>query len=214
MSIAVYPYADYPIVIRGVPDLKRMTRDEFFDFCRENPDMRIERSAQGDVSIMTPTGGETGRRNGEITAQLVYWSKQDGTGIVFDSSTEFWLPNGAARSPDASWICRDRWDALSQKDREKFPPLAPDFVIELRSPSDRVVELQEKMREYADNGVRLGWLIDPTTRQVEIYRPGQPSVAVANSATLSGDPELPGFVLDLTPIWCATPQGNGGSLAR
>jgi Uma2 family endonuclease len=190
-----------PIVLGGGPVFPRMSRDEFYAFCQENRKYRIERTAEGNLVIMTPTGGETSRRNLELSIQIGTWAKNDGTGIAFDSNVAFWLPNGAERSPDVSWVLRERWEALTADERKKFPPLAPDFVIELRSESDRISHLQAKMQEYADNGVRLGWLIDPSTRRVEIYRPGRPVETLDAPASLSGEPELPGFVLDLTPVW-------------
>lgn len=195
------PQVGSPIVLEGVPSFAQMSRAEFYEFCQLNPNLRIERTAAGDVNIMPPTGGETGYKNGRIFTQLSMWSERDGTGLAFDSSTGFWLPNGAERSPDASWVRRDRWDALSQDDRRKFPPLAPDFVIELRSESERLPTLREKMQEYAANGVRLGWLIDPVDGRVEIYRPGRPPEVVDRPAGLDAAPELPGFVLDLTAVW-------------
>lgn len=153
---------------------------------------------------MPPTGGETGIRNSDLNAQLVIWNRQTKLGKVFDSSTEFRLPNGAKRSPDASWVKLERWEALSSNDRKRFPPLCPDFVIELRSETDSLKELRLKMREYQDNGARLGWLIDPQTPLVEIYRPNR-DVETINFLfdqlpTLSGEDVLPGFVLDLAPI--------------
>jgi Uma2 family endonuclease len=163
--------------------------------------MSFERNASGELVIMTPAGSESSRRNLEVSRQMANWSKQDGTGIAFDSSGGFWLPNGAMRSPDAAWIRRERWEALSNDERKKFAPLAPDFVVELRSETDRLSQLRVKMQEYVDNGVRLGWLIDPIDRRVEIYRPGQAPTIVDAPTQVTGDPELPGFTLDLTAIW-------------
>lgn len=190
-----------PLVLGGGSGIANMSRDQFFELCQLNRKLRIERTAEGDLVIMTPTGGETGRRNIRLAAQLVNWSDRDGTGIAFDSSTGFWLPNGAERSPDVSWVRRERWEALSADERKKFPPLAPDFVIELRSETDRLSHLRAKMQEYVDNGVRLGWLIDPVERRVEIYRPGRATTVVDAPTQLNADPELPGFTLDLTSIW-------------
>lgn len=186
------------------PQLKSLlslTDDEYFLLCQANPDLRIERNASGDLMIMSPTGGETGYRNGNINFQLVGWSLQNQQGLAFDSSTEFKMPKGANYSPDASWVRRDRWNALTPEQKRKFPPLAPDFVIELRSPSDSMGMLRVKMQEYIDNGVRLGWLIDPQNRQVEIYRLGQTVEVLQNPETLSGEDVLSGFVLDLKPIF-------------
>ena len=178
-----------------------ITEGQFFALCQLNRDLRLERNAEGDIIVMPPTGGETGNRNAEITAQLVSWTKQDGTGAVFDSSTGFKLPNGADRSPDAAWVRRSRLAQLSRVEKEKFLPLCPDFVIELRSPSDDLEEIQAKMDEYIDNGSRLGWLLDPKSRRVYVYRPGPRVVVIESAEEISGEPELPGFVLNLREIW-------------
>ena len=185
------------------PTLKlhlELTDEQFFLLCQHNRELRFERTAKGEILIMPPTGGETGNRNADLTFQLQAWSRQNNLGKAFDSSTGFKLPNGANRSPDASWVKRDRWFALTPEQRKKFLPLCPDFVVELRSPSDALKETQEKMQEYIDNGARLGWLIDPQTRRVEIYRPNQNVEILENPATLSGSDVLPGFVLDLNCI--------------
>jgi Uma2 family endonuclease len=174
-----------------------LSDEEFYELCRDNPEMRFEQTAKGSLIIMSPTGGETGNRNFSLNVQLGNWIEQDGTGLGFDSSTVFKLPNGAKRSPDAAWVKRDRWDALTPKEREGFPPIAPDFVIELRSRTDSLTELQQKMQEYIDNGVRLGWLLNPQDRQVEIYRPGKSVEVLQAPETISGEDILPGFVLVL-----------------
>lgn len=179
----------------------RLSDDELFELCARNRELRIERTAEGDLIVMTPAGGETAHRNAKITAALLMWADRDGTGIAFDSSAGFLLPNGAERSPDAAWLEKSRWTALPTEGRRKFVPLAPDFVVELRSPSDRLSVLQNKMEEYRDNGVRLGWLLDPEERRVHVYRPGRPAEVLDAPSRLSGDPELPGFLLDLAPIW-------------
>ena len=177
-----------------------LTDEQFFQLCQDNRDYRFERTANGDLIVMPPTGSETGRRNVKITTQLELWSSQNNLGVVFDSSSGFKLPNGAERSPDASWVTRERWNALTPEQRERFAPLCPDFVVELRSKSDALKTLQEKMQEYIDNGARLCWLIDRQNQQVEIYRPCE-SVEVFNSPkTLSGEDILPGFVLNLKEI--------------
>ena len=150
---------------------------------------------------MSPTGGDTGSRNARITARITMWAERDGSGVSFDSSTMFVLPNGAKRSPDASWVRRQRWNALSDEGREKFVPLCPDFVMELRSSSDILSFLKSKMDEYISNGAELGFLVDPTARRVYVFRPGHPVEILENPTTVSGDPELPGFVLDLKDIW-------------
>lgn len=178
-----------------------MTDDEFFELCQINRDLRFERTSQGDIIIMPPTGAATGIRNADITTQLRIWAKQDRTGAVFDSSTGFKLPNGADRSPDAAWIPRSRLATLTAEQIEKFPPLCPDFVIELLSPTDTLAVTQAKMTEYIENGARLGWLIDPEMRQIHVYRPRQAIVVLENAAEIAADPELPGFVLDLREIW-------------
>lgn len=178
-----------------------LTDDEFFALCQLNRDLRFERTSQGDIIIMAPTGAETGVRNSSITGQLYNWAKGDGTGAVFDSSTGFKLPNGADRSPDAAWIPRSRLATLTPKQKEKFLPLYPDFVIELLSPTDTLAVTQAKMDEYIENGSRLGWLIDPEMRQIYVYRPRQAVVILENVAEIAADPELPGFVLDLCEIW-------------
>jgi Uma2 family endonuclease len=178
-----------------------LTDDEFFALCQLNRDLRFERTSQGDIIIMPPTGAATGVRNAEITAQLANWAKQDGTGAVFDSSTGFKLPNGADRSPDAAWIPRFRLATMTVEQKDKFLPLCPDFVIELLSPTDALAATQAKMTEYLENGAQLGWVIDPELRQIHVYRPRKAIVVLENVAEIPADPELPGFVLDLREIW-------------
>ena len=178
-----------------------MTEDQFFVFCQRTHDVRIERNAEGEILIMPPTGAATGNRNLELGMQLQLWTKRDGTGIAFDSSTGFYLPNKATRSPDASWVLRWRYDQLTEREQDRFLPLCPDFAIELKSPSDRIPVLKEKMEEYIDNGLQLGWLIVPPQKTVYIYRPHVPVEVLENSNALSADPVLPGFVLDLSDIW-------------
>ena len=177
-----------------------LTDEQFFQLCQNNRDLRFERTASGELIIMPPTGSDTGRRNIKITFQLEAWSRQNNLGIAFDSSTGFKLPNGADRSPDASWVKRDRWNALTPQQKEKFAPLCPDFVVELLSPSDSLEKVRAKMKEYMDNGARLGWLINPKNQQVEIYRLNQDVEILQSPATLSGEDVLSGFVLDLNPI--------------
>lgn len=175
--------------------------DQFYQLCRDNPDVKFERNANGELIVMPPTGGETGKRNAKLTARFVLWNEQTELGEVFDSSTCFKLPNGPDRSPDLSWIQLERWNALTLEQREKFPPIAPDFVLELMSPSDSLRETQAKMQEYMNAGVKLGWLIDRKTRRVEIYRQGQPKEVLESLTSLSGEDILPGFVLDLLFVW-------------
>ena len=177
------------------------TDEQFYQLCQTNRDVRFERTAEGELIVMPPTGGETGKRNGDIFGELWAWNKQQKLGIAFDSSTGFKLPNGADRSPDAAWVRLEGWEALTPEQRRKFPPLAPDFVVELRSASDEFRPLQDKMKEYRDNGVRLGWLIDPQNQQVEIYRLGQEAEMLQSPAILSGEDVLPGFVLELQGIF-------------
>lgn len=190
-----------PFLMRYTTKPERLTDEEFLQFCRENADWRIERSAEGDLILMPPAGGETGSRNSQLNRLLGNWAEVDGTGIVFDSSTGFTLPSGAVRAPDAAWALRGRWETLSPEERRKFPPLCPDFVVELRSPSDALDTLQAKMEEYLANGARLGWLIDPDERKVYVYRPDAEVVCLENPAQIDGDPVLPGFVLDLSRVW-------------
>lgn len=179
----------------------QLTDEQFFALCQINENLRFERTATGELIIMPPTGGETGNRNGKITQQLFNWADLDKSGVAFDSSTGFKLPNGADRSPDASWVNLERWNTLTLKQKEKFPPLTPDFVIELLSPSDSLKLGQEKMQEYLDNGIRLGWLINRKSQQVEIYRPRQAVEVLTSPTTLLGEDVLSGFVLNLDSIW-------------
>ena len=178
----------------------QLTDDAFSALCRANPEIRFERTVKGELIVMPPTGGETGNRNAKLTIRLGNWAEADGTGITFDSSTGFKLPNGANRSPDAAWILLTRWEALTPDQRRKFPPIAPDFVIELRSDTDSLTTTQSKMEEYIDNGVRLGWLLNPQDQQVEVYRQGQDKEVLSSPASLPGEEVLPGFVLELKGI--------------
>lgn len=189
-----------PLVLRLAPVIE-MSEEQFFQVCQLNRELRIERTSQGDLEIMPPTGGETGRVNFELTGLFSNWVHADGTGVGFDSSTGFTLPTGAKRSPDLAWVKRTRWEALSQQQRAVFPPLCPDFVMELRSPSDALETVKAKMEEYRDNGAALGWLIDPIEKKVYVYRPQAPVVCLDNPQTVSGDPVLPGFVLNVGTVW-------------
>jgi len=190
----------WPVVLQTCPAFD-MSDEQFYEFCQQNRAWRIERTAEGELIIMPPAGGETGDKNAFVTAFLKIWSLQDESGVAFDSSTGFLLPNRATRSPDAAWVKKSRLRTLTPAQKKKFLPLCPDFVIELRSPSDTLKTVQEKMQEYLDNGAQLGWLIDPLKRRVYVYRPGAAVERLDNPTTISGDPELPGFVLDLTRIW-------------
>lgn len=178
-----------------------LTDEQFYQLCQDNPDLRFELTPQGELVIMPPTGSKTGWRNSKLNQHLANWAELDGTGLSFDSSTGFTLPDGAKRSPDAAWVRRERWDALSEEQQEGFAPLCPDFVAELRSPVDSLGTLQDKMVEYIDNGAQLGWLIDPRHQRVYMYRPGQPEECLENPATIRGDPTLPGFVFNCQEIW-------------
>ena len=179
-----------------------MTDDQFFEFCQLNRDLRIEKNRFGDISIMSPAGSETGNREGRIIQQLMNWTDEDGTGIAFSSSTGFTLSTGAKRSPDAAWVKLERWNQLTPAQQEKFAPICPDFVIELRSASDNLQPLKDKMQEYMQEpGIQLGLLIDRKNRRVYIYRPGQVEECLENPDTASCDPILPRFVLNMSKIW-------------
>ncbi len=171
----------------------RVSPRGFERICTLNRDLRLERTAKGELIVMPPTGSDTGERSGYITYRLMTWSIRHGTGKCFDSSTGFTLPNGAVRSPDASWIRLDRWNALTPEQKRTFAPICPDFVVELMSPSDDKIDLQEKMKEYINQGARLGWLIDPESRTVELYRPDRAVEVLQNPESLSGEDVLPGF---------------------
>jgi Uncharacterized protein conserved in cyanobacteria len=199
-ALPTFPFASGPVVLRLPPSL-RFTRDQLFAVCQENRELRIEQNAQGDLIIMLPPGGETGGRNFDLTAQIAAWVRRDGTGGGFDSSTGFVLLNGATRSPDVAWVLRTRLASLTAAQKQAFLPLCPDFVLELRSPTDRLSTLQAKMAEYAANGARLGWLIDPSERKVHVYRPNADPQVLDDPSAVSGDPELPGLTLDLADIW-------------
>lgn len=179
----------------------KLTHDQFYQLCAANPDLQLERNAEGELIVMPPTVGETGKRNSKLNLQLGIWNERTQLGEVFDSSTGFTLPNKADRSPDVAWLEKSRWLALTSAQREKFIPLCPDFVIELLSPNDSLKTTQEKMREYIDNGVRLGILINRKSRQVEIYRAGKEVEVLDSPATVSGEDILKGFVLNLGMIW-------------
>jgi Uma2 family endonuclease len=178
-----------------------LTDGQFFQLCQDNRDLRFEMTARGELIIMAPTGSETGRRNARINQRLLSWADEDATGVVFDSSAGFRLPNGARVSPDASWILRERYEAIPLELREKFAPICPDFVVELRSKSDQLRVLQDRMEEYIENGARLGWLLDPTDKKVYVYRPGKETGILEDPETASGDPVLRGFTLRLQEVW-------------
>ena len=188
------------IFVQLNPDIQ-LTDRQFQQLCQNNRNLNFERSAQGDLIIMSPTGGSTGNRNGRLNQQLFNWSDHDRSGIAFDSSTGFKLPNGADRSPDAAWVTNDRWNTLTVDEQDRFIPLCPDFVVELMSPSDTRSVLQSKMQEYQDNGVRLGILIDRTIKQVDIYRIGKTIETIDRPEIVSGEDVVPGFELKMSLIW-------------
>jgi Uma2 family endonuclease len=187
------------------PDLigltQSVTPEQFERLCRKYRDLRLELTSTGELIVMPGTGFETGVRNANLTKQLGTWATKDGSGICCDSSTIFALPNGARRSPDASWVKREKVDSLSERQKKGFAPICPDFVAELRSPSDRLATLHDKMLEYIANGASLGWLIDPDERRVYVYRPDQELVILENPEIVSGDPLLPGFELKTDGLW-------------
>lgn len=178
-----------------------LTNEQFDRLCTANPELKFERTPTGELVIMSPTGGETGKRNVELAADFVFWNRQTKLGVVFDSSTCFRLPQGGDRSPDVSWVEQSRWDALTPEQQRKFPPICPDFVLELLSPTDNLKTTQAKMQEYLASGIRLGWLINPQDRQVEIYRPQQSVEVLQAPAVLSGESVLPKFTLNLGWFW-------------
>ena len=192
--------ASMPLELRFEPAIE-MTEDLFTAFCAQNSDMRIELTAEGVLEIMPPTKGDTGAKELDIAIDLGIWARADGRGVAFGPTAGFTLPNNAIRSPDASWVLRSRLAALSDEDKNRFIPLCPDFVVELRSTTDRLSVVQAKMAEYIANGARLGWLIDPIAQRVYVYRPNAPVQVLDAPDTLSAEPELAGFALNLTPIW-------------
>jgi Uma2 family endonuclease len=201
MSTELNKFEFQPLVLHLGSALKRMTDREFFDFCQLNQDWRFERTSDGDLIIMPPAGGETGRRNFKLIGLFNVWVESDGTGVGFDSSTGFVLPNGAKRSPDLAWVRSTRWESLTEDEREEFPPLCPDFVVELRSKSDTLEKLQRKMLEYVENGAQLGWLIDPLEKRVYVYQPGKEVNCLIEPQKVSGEPVLRRFELELNRIW-------------
>lgn len=175
-----------------------LTEEQFYRLCQTNETWKLERNAQGELLIMPPVGGKSGKREADLITDVTNWNRQIDLGEVFSSSTIFSLPNGGYRSPDVAWIKRERWEALTEEEQEKFPPLCPDFVIELRSRTDSLKELQEKMQEYLSSGLRLGWLINPQNQQVEIYRQNQEVEVMDLPATLSGENVLPSFSIHIS----------------
>jgi len=191
-----------PVVVHTRPVLD-LDDEQFFAFCQLNPELRIERDCKGDIQIMAPAAGSSGRRNFRLATLFGIWEQRAGGGMCFDSSTGFILPNGATRSPDIAWVSQKQLDRLSADQWERFLPLCPDFVLELRSPTDGMAYLQAKMQEYISNDAQLGWLIDPATKSVFIYQPGQDCEHIRGEKTISGEPVLVGFTLNLAEIWDA-----------
>ena len=192
--------AELPFPIRLRPQVP-MTDDELLRFCAANDGLRVEREANGEILVMTPAGNRTGRKNTAIIRILDTWAESDGRGYAFDSNTGFTLPDGSMRCPDAAWVRSARWDALSEQDKDRFSPLCPDFIIELRSPSDSLPELETKMQQWIANGAQLAWLIDPIEQAVSIYRPGQPPELLAHPTSVQGDGPMAGFELVMERIW-------------
>ncbi len=201
MSTTLIQVEPNAIVLHFGPMLKKLSDEDFFEFCQLNREWRIERTEEGDLIIMPPTGSKTGALNFNLTVKFGIWAEKDGTGKGFDSSTGFTLPNGAKRSPDLSWIRLERWNALTEEEQKRFAPICPDFVVELRSESDSLEALQEKIKEYIENGAQLGWLIDPVEQRVFVYRPHADALLIEQPQTLSGEPLLPEFTLEMKEIW-------------
>lgn len=196
MTHTLTPPASLALNLRSL----RLDDEQFGRVAADNPELRLELTAEGELIVMPPTGGRTGRRDSRITQRLMNWTDGAG-GVAFDSSTCFTLPNGAKRSPDAAWITRERWNTLNEKEQEGFSPVTPDFVLELRSATDSLGVLEAKLAEYLANGSRLGWLIDPQTRRVHVYRPGQAAEVLENPEVVSGEDVLAGFELKLLEVW-------------
>jgi len=192
-----------PTIMVNIPTTitLKISHEQFLDLALANRDLQLERNATGELIIMPPTGGETGRKNAELIADFIIWNRQAQLGVVFDSSTCFRLPQGGDRSPDVAWIKKERWEALTREQQRKFPPLCPDFVLELLSPSDNLSLTQAKMQEYQANGLQLGWLLDPQNQQVEIYRLGSAVEIRSKPSQLSGEIVLPNFILKMGWFW-------------
>lgn len=199
-SVATIPVPDDIEALIFRPGLRPLSDKQFAEFCAQHPELRVEMNREGEMMIMLPVVSRGGRQNFNLTGRFFVWCERDGSGVGFDSSTGFTLLNGAKRSPDVSWIKRERWDALSEEQKDDFAPICPDFVVELRSKSDRLRHLQEKMEEYMENGAALGWLIDPLEKKVHVYRAGSSIQVLDHPSEISGDPLLSGFVLKLEGI--------------
>lgn len=193
--------APLTVSIAGLVSQQKVSSKQLYEFCQENPELRIEQTAEGEIIVMPPAFSDTGNRNFKLAVALGVWAEKDGTGEGFDSSTGFTLPNGAMRSPDAAWIKSERWDALTGEQKASFAPICPDFVIELKSSSDALIRLKKKMEEYIDNGVQLGLLVDRQKRAVYVYRPGRVPEVLMSPLVVNCSPELPGFELPMTKIW-------------
>jgi Uma2 family endonuclease len=178
-----------------------MTDEELMRFCAANEMVRVERDANGELIVMSPSGSGTGQKNSELNFQLAAWARETNSGVTFDSNAGFTLPDGSMRSPDAAWIAWARWNALTKDEQERFAPICPEFVIELRSPSDSLPELQDKMRMWVANGAEVAWLIDPSRKTVEVYRPGREAEVVEGGSAVDGDGPVAGFVLELGRVW-------------
>ena len=200
MTTLLIQTENIPLMV-NFPAIIQMSHEQFYEFCQANRELRIERSATGEVIIMPPTFSDTGNRSGRAFQQLANWADQDGTGEMFDSSTGFKLPNGATRSPDASWVKGEHWNTLTEEQKASFAPICPDFVIELRSSSDTLSSLQAKMQEYIHNGALSGFLIDRKNHTVHLYRSNQTPEILDAPNSVSADPELPGFILQMAKIW-------------
>ncbi|MBL1176643.1 Uma2 family endonuclease [Pantanalinema sp. GBBB05] len=190
-----------PSIILNLNPFIELNDEQFYQLCQNHRDLKFERTAQGELVVVSPVGGEGGGWEADLIGDLVYWNRRTQLGKVFSSSTCFKLPNGADRSPDAAWISSERWQQLTPEQQKKFPPICPDFVIELRSESDALEPLQQKMQEYMNSGVRLGWLVNPQARRVEVYRVNQEKQVLDNPRQLSGEDVLPGFIFDCSVLW-------------
>jgi Uma2 family endonuclease len=198
-DVLLWPFSLMVVTLDLHPSLD-LTDEQFEQICTRNPDLKFERTAQGELVVVALTGGETGRRNMKLSARLENWSDRTQLGVAFDSSTGFRLPDGAIRSPDAAWVSLERWQGLTLEQRKKYVPLCPDFLVELKSSSDEIEDVQAKMKEYLVNGLQLGWLLNPENQTVEVYRPNVAVEVLQQPTSISGSPTLPDFILDLAGI--------------
>lgn len=197
MNVAL-PEIDQPVRLRFE---RRMTDEELMRFCAANEMVRVERDANGELILMSPSGSGTGQKNSDLIYQLTAWARETNAGVTFDSNAGFTLPDGSMRSPDAALIAWPRWNALTKEEQDGFAPICPEFVIELRSPSDRLGPLQEKMRLWIANGAEVAWLVDPARKTVEVYRPGREAEVLEGGSVVEGDGPVAGFVLELGRVW-------------